>query len=88
MDRLSKNALAICSVAGGAALGSTVTYLCGNVAARGAGAAAAAKSAAPAAAPVTLESVPAPVRAADPRGLGGPTGPLGTRSRTPWILSR
>jgi hypothetical protein len=28
------------------------------------------------------------IRAANPRGPGGPTGPLGTPSRTLWILSR
>ena len=27
-------------------------------------------------------------RAANSRGLGGPTGPLGTLSRAPWTLSR
>ena len=27
-------------------------------------------------------------RAANSRGPGGPTGPLGTPSRTPWTLSR
>jgi hypothetical protein len=27
-------------------------------------------------------------RAANSRGPGGPTGPLGTTSRTPWMLSR
>ena len=36
----------------------------------------------------TKEGPPFNHRAANSRGPGGPTGPLGTPSRTPWILSR